>query len=261
MIKDTDINRVRDICPFHVNVSTVETSEKHWNQTRVEIFKSDKNLIQHKIGEYIRNYHIHSMARDTFKPFRKNGKWYALYSANYTAPRIMDLDTGEDIGGMENDSGAMCAVEFYIPTYFCYNEFSIINNRKEHWIFPNNPGDDLEEQLDDFRTSENAYTWGYYPFAFMSGCIWGDDGSYNVELLDLREADKGIIKLDNRLNYMDLPRSYWSSDKIKLKDMIWMNDDMELEYGQEENDLYYTRYDIATNKTFWVMRKDEQKTE
>ena len=65
-----------------------------------------------KIGEYLRNY---SSFYNTFHPFVQNGKEYALYSKDYTATRVMELPSCQDIAGEDRNSFGFCPIDFYVP--------------------------------------------------------------------------------------------------------------------------------------------------
>jgi hypothetical protein len=47
---------------------------------------------------------------------------------------------------------------------------------------------------------------------FVAGCIWGDDSSWKVQFLDLQEADKGIVKRDDRFGHLELADG-WSLER------------------------------------------------
>lgn len=58
----------------------------------------------------------------------------------------------------------------------------------------------------------------YYPFGFVSGCIWADDSSWKVQYLDLSRADEGVLMRDDRFGYIEL------QEDVRLKDAIDMSD-------------------------------------
>ena len=69
----------------------------------------------------------------------------------------------------------------------------------------------------------------FYSFGFVAGCVWGDDSSWKIQFLDLSEAEKGIIKREEKFGYIELP------DNQTLKEAIDMYD-----YGYDEED--YSNY-------------------
>ena len=146
-----------------------------WNVLRVGVFDENGN----QVGEYERNYHN---LYETFFPFKKGDKWYALYSRDYTSTRVMSLPDCKDLGGEERDTWGFCPVEYYVP---------------------------YEEHEGEFDTFEAHPEMG-----LVAGCVWGDDCSWKIQYLDLSKVEEGIIKRDNRFGYIELP-----SD-MKLKDAV-----------------------------------------
>lgn len=119
-----------------------------------------------QIGTYKRNY---SAFYRTFFPFFFNEKWYALYSSDYTATRIMSLPDCKDLGGEEPNAFGFCPVEFFVP-----------------YLDPN-----LKKRTVDF--------------GFVSGCHWGDDSNWKLRYIDLSNVEKGIISVEERFGYIELP--------------------------------------------------------
>ena len=122
------------------------------------------------IGSYQRNY---STLFDTFVPFVQQNEQgecrvFALYSRHYTATRIMRLPECDDIGG-EEPGGNFCPTGYFVP-------------------------------YDPERGLTGA-------FGFLSGCIWADDEAWEIHYIDLSGAANGVIKRDNRLGFLELPRS------------------------------------------------------
>ncbi len=112
----------------------------------------------------------------TFASFRKDGRSFALYSPNYSATRVMELPSCRDLGGEEPNSFGFCPTDYFVPQ-------------------------DAQGNLS-------------VTFAFVSGCIWGDDSSWKIQVLDLSAIDKGALKRDERFGYIHLP------DKLNLQDAI-----------------------------------------
>ncbi|MEP6849188.1 MAG: hypothetical protein ABI999_10060 [Acidobacteriota bacterium] len=213
-------------------IETIEYSPGAWTGCRLGVFRVvDGN--EEKIGEYDRNY---PNPYDTFFPFHLSGKDLALYSAEYTATRIMELPSCRDLGGEENSAGGFCPVDYFVPTYLD-QEITVTSNNE---TFPNlrvsekrvnNPS---EEQLSE-STQSRSYTNGvsgqactdvttkrpissllYYPFGFVAGCIWGDDSSWKIQYLDLSEADKGVIKREERFGYVEMPNRWRLKDAVEM---------------------------------------------
>lgn len=117
------------------------------------------------IGSYERNYS--SYGTKTFCPFIWKGKEYALYSRDYTSTRVMTLPDCKDLCGEERDGYGFCPVEYYVPM--------------------------------------NPFTGESAGFGFLAGCVWGDDTSWKIQFLDLRQVDEGILIRDDRFGYLELP--------------------------------------------------------
>src|SRR5262249_41440812 len=154
--------------------------------------------LEEQIGEYVRNY---PNFFDTFFPFEKDGKDYALYSTDYTATRVMELPSCRDIGGEEPSSGGFCPVEYYVPTYVDlettysgspetpYANGKILRSRKNKAT-----PEDLEpvSNVSNWRDAKTGEAMKFesltraispltfYPFGFIAGCVWGDDSSWKI---------------------------------------------------------------------------------
>ncbi len=218
-----------------------------WNGLKIGVFKVENNK-EEQVGEYERNY---PSLFNTFFHFQQNGKDFALYSPYYTVTRIMELPSCKDIGGEEPDSYGFCPVDYFIPTYI---EREVISetkgsmetsNRDVSRAVVNNP---IEENLSEsvhklpftnFNTGEECETVTtyrpltsllYYPFGFVAGCIWGDDSSWKIQFLDLSEAEKGVIKRDERFGYIMLPENQNLKDAVDMYDYGWDEEDESAHY-------------------------------
>lgn len=216
------------------------------------------------LGEYERNY---SSLFNTFFPFHLNGKDLALYSADYTTTRIMELPSCRDLGGEDRDEMGFCPVDYFIPTYVDQETVMRLfypNGRVDKTTTVSRIAQPIEGNLQEHSDrhdytnlntgepmrSERAFKpltpILYYPFGFVAGCIWGDDRSYKVQYLDLSEADKGIIKREERFGYIELP------DDLRLKDAIDMEDyccDLgDDELNTEIRIRIAQRFDLTTGK-------------
>jgi len=224
-----------------------------WEGARIGVFRDEE-----QIGEYERNY---EMLYNTFVPFSLHGNDFALYSPNYTATRIMELPSCKDIGGEEPSPSGFCPVDYFVPAYIEqeWTGTSSYGPEKTKVQRVNKPVEkDLTERTEDFRrinpsNGEEIFISDryrpltplmFYPFGFIAGCYWGDDSSWKVQYLDLSEAEKGILKRDERFGYIELPRG------VELKDAI----DLYV-YGRDENDYsnyirinIVQRYDLRTGE-------------
>ena len=191
--------------PFTLKIIKKEERPGYWNTNIVKILKDG-----HEVAEYKRGYPSHT--KETFYPFLKNGKWYALISADYTRTQIMDLETGKIIGGEEPSKNGFCPTEFYIPKRYKYSEdnlsFYVYETLNENEYYE-------ESNIKNAIIGDEEYS----PFGFVSGCHWGDDHSWKIQMLDLSEADKGLIKRIDYFDYAELP------DGCSLKSCIEIEDE------------------------------------
>ncbi len=192
--------------PFSVEVSTVQNSPGTWNSTKVSIFRDDK-----LIGEYLRNYHGSGI--ETFYPFEMNNEWYALYSANYTATRVLKLheDRIEDWCGEEASSFGFCPIEFYIPRY---NMYSV---KDKYDYYDVDAEYKTQEEFVETQTSADFVETKFCNFGFMSGCIWGDDSSWKLRYIDLEKIPEKELSIIEKFGYWELPHN------MSLKECIDMS--------------------------------------
>lgn len=144
------------------------------------------------IGSYIRTYP--GCGKSTFFPFshERSGKELALASANYMYTDIMELPSCTWLSGDPQRER-----DYF--THFCPVEFFVPKEGK---------GD----------------------FGFVGGCVWGDDSSMKVRLLDLRDADKGkISKID--IGYVE----YYGDLKDAIKDFEIYEDELSFQVICEQN--------------------------
>src|SRR5262245_9428724 len=77
-----------------------------------------------------------SFAVETFEPFEIGDLgWYALYSSNYTATRVMKLPECRDLGGEEPSSGGFCPVELFVPRYRNVETKNRTTGQTTTWVF------------------------------------------------------------------------------------------------------------------------------
>ncbi len=197
--------------PFTITCSSVDNGPGVWNSTKVSIYR-DKTLI----GEYIRNYSSHGPA--TFYPFKQGDDWYALYSANYTATRVMKLhdDRIEDWCGEQSNAHGFCPVEFYIPRYvtskYTYKHGDEI--REDESFTVDCDVKDMEF-IEEFRGTDAKND--YCSFAFLCGCVWGDDSSWKIKYIDLSNIKNKILSITDKFGYWEMPST------LTLKECISMD--------------------------------------
>jgi hypothetical protein len=194
---------------FSIKTSKVPSKPGCWDETAVEIFEDSV-----KIGEYKRNY---SCMYNTFVPFQRDGKWYALYSEDYTATRIMSLPDCKDLSGENSETFGFCPVDYYVPTLWDLNENA--KSYKEKYNFPDDTlitGDmisriraEIEDEYQKYPSiiqselaSFDADVKKAGTFGFVSGCVWGDDSSWKIQYLDLTNLND--MKRDERFGYIEM---------------------------------------------------------
>jgi len=171
-----------------------------------------------EIGQYMRNYP--RFGPKTFEPFELNGKWFALYSPNYTATRVMSLPDCRDIGGEEPHSHGFCPVDLFVP------RFRVVTTRKlpdgvaeESWTFEKA----AEEAKDhEFGATKSRYEvkvgdWQNLSVGFVAGCVWGQDTSWKLQAIDVSRADEGVIVRSERFGFVEL------AEKLSLGQTVFPN--------------------------------------
>jgi hypothetical protein len=180
-------------------LEVVPTKPGCWEYTKVGIFQDDV-----QIGSYIRNYN----RMGPFYPFQRDGKWYALYSKDYTATRVMSLPDCKDIGGEERDGNGFCPVHYYVPSL----EDMEAQIRESWGDISTTDAEDLaclEEELQNDLKEVKPFIG---TFGFVAGCVWGDDTSWKIEFVNMEDLTK--LKVEAKFGYIQLP------DDMELKDVI-----------------------------------------
>lgn len=226
-----------------------------WKYCKVGVFLVDGDL-EEQVGEYQRNY---GTLFDSFFHFQMNGKDLALYSSDYTATRIMELPSCKDLGGEEPADMGFCPVDYFVPTYideevvnetnneaFPPRTVSVrrVNNPSKERLFPSSRKRSYVngvtgEECEDTIATRPITPLIYYPFGFVSGCIWADESSWKVQYLDLSRAEEGILVREERFGYIELPEG------VRLKDAI----DMSV-YGYDLGESIVTNIRINSVQTF-----------
>src|SRR5262245_10694745 len=144
-----------------------------------------------KVCEYERNYGL----LHTFEPFRQGGREFALISPQYTGTSVLDLATGRVIAEEPVSPGGFCPVGFYVPDWWDLHDGSII------------PGSEYWKAESEWPTGEFGFVWG---------CIWGDDGSWKVQYLDLSQILQGVLRREERFGYVELATHGYTSPCLSL---------------------------------------------
>jgi hypothetical protein len=179
--------------PFSLDISSIQNKPGTWDSTKVSIYRD--NIL---IGEYIRNYSNYGF--ETFYPFQIDNDWYALYSANYTATRVMKLheDRIEDWCGEDAKSSGFCPVEFYVPKY---HQSSYDDEFDIYYVDCDYEYEDLKREIQDWDTVKSEYC----NFGFLCGCVWGDDTSWKIRYIDLSKIPDKILSITEKFGYWEMP--------------------------------------------------------
>ena len=197
--------------PYTARDITPESVDCYSSPRTIGVFKNGE-----QVGEFQRNYP--SFGVETFAPFQRDGQWYALYSRSYVAISVMRLPSCEHIGGeSETDGFGFCPVAIYIPRYQLHYEKGVPESelhkypeQNHHWIRL-----DSEEREYDPSCWEADHLVHFERFAFVAGCIWGDDLSWKIEGRDLEQSHEGIItKLD--WGYLELAPTLTLREAVHL---------------------------------------------
>jgi hypothetical protein len=226
----------------------IDSGPSFWNSIQVGVFQ--RNLVGQgepryspedtQVGEYTRNYP--SLLR-TFHPFQLRGKWYALYSSNYTATRLMELPSCKDIGGEEYSSTGFCPGDYWVPPlahlkllckptcprykssehesdYTQPCNCSVFSHREECPRSVKNKEYSKDcicaEEYKQYRKERYIWTFPDRVYGFIGGCQWGDDSSEKIQFLDLSRADEGILKRDERFGYVELPHHLTLNQAVNI---------------------------------------------
>ncbi len=169
-----------------------------WGSSLVKILDGET-----QIGEYKRNHP--GWAEQTFEPFESNGAWYALYSRDYTSTRVMSLPDCTDLGGEEPAPNGFCPVEFYVPRYKKVARTNRANGQEtEDWLFEVKAEGHSRKAADDYDHDLTFSPWLSLATGFVAGCVWGDDSSWKLEVVDLSKAADGTISRSARFGYLEL---------------------------------------------------------
>lgn len=282
MVADTGIEALhcgalQRPAPYYARVlHPVDNGKGYWNSLQVGIFQRPEadtsvrgytdpkiNVTDVQIGEYKRNY---SSLMNTFHPFQLRGKWYALYSKDYTSTRIMELPSCKDLGGEEGDSWGFCPVDYWVPGLHyiesLHDEGCPRDNKRGHTPdgtkactctivhdhgCPCCPETRVANGSCTCKEAWNKHHEKYHKWhfpdrvhGFVAGCIWGDDSSWKIEYLDLSKADEGIIKREARFGYIEMPAHLDLNKAVNLDagdGYMWLRIATE------------TNYDLTTGKT------------
>lgn len=272
MSEATDSDGMADEETGGYSARVLETIAGGWGSVRVGVFRGSE-----QVGEYRRNYR----GTPPFAPFEQGGRWYALYSRNYTATRLMSLPDCADLGGEEPAGGGFCPVEYHVPLLTGRDrdpadpEPVLPNWEAAKWArkvekrtpdgmtytrlyWPWDPEgfthlkDEYEQTLARQTALHNQWSdrrpfvSRHAPWGLVSGCVWGDDsGGWKVQHLDLSRAADGVLVRDDRFG-KDMP---WG--QLALPRGVSLKDAVDTEgIGEHGGDPAEVRFSIAVPAWF-----------
>lgn len=215
---------------YEIKLKKIDNGPGYWSYTEVSIF--NKSTINNTIiAKYNRTY---DAMFDTFFPFEKGGKHYALISMNYTNTSVISLDTGKIIAEEPEEDSGFCPVGFYVPRYFK-------EPNEDYNIYE---GFGLWDEKDIKEMGLTDKDIHYTEFGFVSGCHWGDDSTWKLQWLDLSEIEKGIIKREEKFGYFELPpnQPLWDAISCEYYDenMITLNTFQRFSMDENNNFKFYS---------------------
>lgn len=228
-ITDPNHKTPRDFFPrFEARTERV-SCERCWPKVKVDVVQINEDGEQ-ILGSYERNY-----SGAPFFAFKHGDRWFALYSYEYTATALMEIFPGQGFKELYAEapaSNGFCPVSFFVPQYQCYfnleqeKQFvaewqSIINaggkgdwtveeaTKRRDWALKdietvNKYRSKCDVALyNDTPTDESGYLYFPPKYGFVSGCVWGDDGSWKVQIIDL-DIENGKFTRSERMGYIPL---------------------------------------------------------
>lgn len=193
------------------------------------------------VGGFVRNYPAYGTT--TFAPFCQDGQWYALYSTDYTALRVLRLfnDHIEDWCGQTATPYGFCPTYATVP-YYVHADGSAETkeNEAQHppiWIYsqsalqyalalarelpypqyavPQAVKDCLDHNAESRKAIESRLNSANV--ALIAGCYWGDDSNWKLRLVDLRQIAQQQLIVKELFGYVEMPTQI-----EHIEDMIQM---------------------------------------
>lgn len=143
------------------------TDNEGFGREYLEIFHKETG---HNIYSYKRNYR--SYGTSAWYPFKYEDKWYSFISPSYTSFKVLEMDTGNIVAELKNNSN-FCPINFYVPAW--YPEDNIVYKDYEF-----SDKDDFE---DDFIFDIGKLN--YLHTGFVCGVWWGADYEWLVYKIDI----------------------------------------------------------------------------
>jgi len=221
MSKEWDYQPLVD--KYHAETEKIDNGKGYWNSLQVKIIRTADG---EELGQYKRPY---PSLFNTFHPFLKDGKEYALISEEYVTFKVLELPSCKVVAKEESEFMGFCPTDFFVP-----------HEDPE-------AGSDFKDGL----TSQ---------FGFIAGCYWGDDSSWKIQYLDLSDLEKGVVRRSDKFGYIHLPEGVSLSQAISLTDyFVGSYHTNRKGMGADENGMVHVndrRISIATSYVFDLEMED-----
>ncbi|MEJ0022401.1 MAG: hypothetical protein WDN76_02410 [Alphaproteobacteria bacterium] len=126
----------------------------------------------------------------------------------------MSLPECSDLGGEEPAANGFCPVEYYVPRYreLAVTHLSTGRVNNELIMFES----EAEERAPQPDYEIKYGRWRSLDVGFIAGCIWGDDSSWKLEVVDLSRAAEGLISRTARFGHLQLANKMPLSEAVSL---------------------------------------------
>lgn len=181
---------------YLVRATPVDNGPCAWRSSRIEVFeRTPDGVAPSPCATWARDHAPY----ETFEPFRQGDRTLALISRDYTRSAVIDLVSGEVIAEEDetfyddaktSPGAGFCPVGFYVPDWWDVHDDSII------------PGSEFWRAAHEWPRGELGFVWG---------CHWGDDGSWKLQALDLRDVTRGVLRREERFGYVAVRDEGWTS--------------------------------------------------
>ncbi|HEY6436210.1 MAG TPA: hypothetical protein VIY47_06445, partial [Ignavibacteriaceae bacterium] len=78
---------------------------------------------------------------------------------------------------------------------------------------------DCDSENEEFTReleSKEFVSLNYCNFAFMCGCVWGDDTSWKLRYIDLSQIPNKVLTITDKFGYWELPNSLTLQESISM---------------------------------------------
>lgn len=174
--------------PYTIQITKRESQPGCWDVNDVDVF-----LDQEKIFSFCRHYP--DFAQETTGFVTVGDKDYLVYSSNYTTLSFYNLTDRKPVeltAESEKQLKGFCPVHAHVPSYKIdtHHYTSPVDNKEKAFL--------VYYSESEFTGSANAVDCKSLPilqhdFAFVLGCVWGDDSRWWLNVLDLSEIEKGEV--------------------------------------------------------------------